>query len=311
MSDEDSKFSFSERTRVDEGSAPGSEQDLTPQDDLLEVVEGEEDLAGKTGVLSSNELKEAGILDSNTPLDIPEVSLEESDSQTYVARTMMLDPSESEEATVAQVTAIEPEQESDATVAEITSLPRDLVQGDEATVALVEAIEPEPEPEPEVFHLVVLEGSQSAKSFEIREAHRVAGRHADCDLVIQDSSVSRRHFELNRTPDGYRLKDLGSGNGTLVNDEPVSEILLTHGMIIEAGVSRFQWRDPRAPEAVVGETEAEKTQMIDIAQLQHDPSFQPDRRPGESPAPKRSAPPVQARPSSERAHRASAQRHAL
>ena len=117
MSDEDSKFSFPERTRVDEGDASGGEEERTP---LYGEQPGDEeggDLAGKTGVLSSNELKEAGILDGDTPADLPAVIPGPSDSQTYEARTMMLDPSVSEDATVAEVAAIEEEPESEATVA--------------------------------------------------------------------------------------------------------------------------------------------------------------------------------------------------
>jgi tetratricopeptide (TPR) repeat protein len=376
MSDEDSKFSFSERTRVDEGDAARSPDDPTPHDEVIPVVEdaaapdavewfyergqgqegpttteglramldageltsgnkiwrdglvawtsvsefesllagdlagdapddgeAEGDVAGKTGVLSSNELKEAGILGSETPLDVPEVTQQESDSQTYVARTMMLDPSISDDATVAQVQAIDhvDESASDATVAEVTAIGPEVGEGSEATVALVEAI-PEA-PEPVIFRLALMGGSKGTQIYEIRGPHQVAGRHVDCDLVIPDSSVSRRHFELTQTGDGYRLKDLGSGNGTLVDGEAVTEILLKHGMVIEAGITRLQWQDPRAPKAVAAESEAEKTQMIDIADLQHDPSFSPDRRPASKPAPQRPAPQSIERPRTDNVRR--------
>ena len=387
MSDEDSKFSFSERTRVDEGDAARSPDDPTPHDEVIPVVdaedapdagewfyergqgqegptstdalramvdageleadhkiwrdglaawasvaefealvaghssgarsqdgESERDAAGKTGVLSSNELKEAGILGSATPVDLPELRDEESDSQTYVARTMMLDPSVADGATVAQAQAMDrvDESESDATVAEVTAIEPEPAEGGDATVAEVTAIEPDPveggdatvavvdpipeEPAPVVFRLAVIGGSKGPQTYEVQEAHQVAGRHVDCDLVIHDSSVSRRHFELTRTPDGYRLKDLGSGNGTLVNGEAVSEILLTHGMVIEAGITRLQWQDPRVPAPVAAPSEAEKTQMIDIAQLQRDPSFAPGRRPGDKPGTHRPPPEAMERP---------------
>ncbi len=75
MSDEESKFSFSERTRVDEGDAPEtppeSEENLleglhdTAQDEgQADVVSDDRDDASeKTGMLSAVELEEAGILD--------------------------------------------------------------------------------------------------------------------------------------------------------------------------------------------------------------------------------------------------------
>jgi putative nucleotidyltransferase with HDIG domain len=44
-----------------------------------------------------------------------------------------------------------------------------------------------------------------------------AGRLATLEIVLDDSSVSRRHAEVRPTPDGWRLKDLGSTNGTYIN----------------------------------------------------------------------------------------------
>jgi pSer/pThr/pTyr-binding forkhead associated (FHA) protein len=43
------------------------------------------------------------------------------------------------------------------------------------------------------------------------------GRDANCDLAISDMSVSRRHAQLDRTPDGWLLSDLSSTNGTRLN----------------------------------------------------------------------------------------------
>ena len=45
----------------------------------------------------------------------------------------------------------------------------------------------------------------------------VIGRLADCDLPIEDPLASRRHAEIRPEPDAYRLVDLGSLNGTMVN----------------------------------------------------------------------------------------------
>ena len=53
-------------------------------------------------------------------------------------------------------------------------------------------------------------GSGSGSSFSI-------GRDTSCDLAIADMSVSRRHAQLDRTPDGWLLSDLKSTNGTRLN----------------------------------------------------------------------------------------------
>jgi FHA domain/Domain of unknown function (DUF1707) len=45
----------------------------------------------------------------------------------------------------------------------------------------------------------------------------VIGRNPDCDLVVMDPTVSRRHAELRREGGRWILADLGSSNGTRVN----------------------------------------------------------------------------------------------
>jgi len=48
------------------------------------------------------------------------------------------------------------------------------------------------------------------------------GRSRDCDVVLDDRNVSRRHAEIRREPDGsWTVHDLGSTNGVRVNGRPV------------------------------------------------------------------------------------------
>jgi len=67
----------------------------------------------------------------------------------------------------------------------------------------------------------------------------VIGRLPECDIVLADSNVSRRHAELRRKGDGVFVTDLGSTNGTRVNGAPVREQLLASGDEVSVGSTRL------------------------------------------------------------------------
>jgi DNA-binding NtrC family response regulator len=61
------------------------------------------------------------------------------------------------------------------------------------------------------------------------------GRDPDCDLVIDDPSVSRRHAQFGITPAGIRVEDLGSTNGIEYLGKRVSRIVLGLGSRVAVG----------------------------------------------------------------------------
>lgn len=59
------------------------------------------------------------------------------------------------------------------------------------------------------------------KRFIIAPGGAVVGRSRECDVVLDDSNVSRRHAEIRPTGQGWLVEDLGSTNGVRVNGRPV------------------------------------------------------------------------------------------
>jgi predicted component of type VI protein secretion system len=70
------------------------------------------------------------------------------------------------------------------------------------------------------------------------------GRAEDNDIVVEDLLVSRHHAELRETEDGsYELTDLGSANGTFVNDRRVEgEVRVCDGDTLRVGTLAFTFR---------------------------------------------------------------------
>ena len=68
----------------------------------------------------------------------------------------------------------------------------------------------------------------------------VIGRSRDCDIVLEDAGVSRRHAEIRPSGQGWAVQDLGSTNGVLVNGRALHGIAeLTAGDSIEIGSTQM------------------------------------------------------------------------
>lgn len=71
------------------------------------------------------------------------------------------------------------------------------------------------------------------------------GRMPGCQVVIDSDFASRRHAQIVRRDQVYWLRDLGSKNGTLLNNEPVTtETMLSDGAEIRIGEVTLRFVDP-------------------------------------------------------------------
>lgn len=83
--------------------------------------------------------------------------------------------------------------------------------------------------------LIVIKGADEGKQFTLTGDVLSAGRDSASRIRLTDTEASRRHAEFVRTTDGYRLRDVGSANGTLVNNQSVRDVLLQPGDHVQIG----------------------------------------------------------------------------
>ena len=79
------------------------------------------------------------------------------------------------------------------------------------------------------------------KRVSVGEDPVTIGRMPECDIVLADHNVSRRHAEVRRQDGGFVVVDLGSTNGTKVNGAGVRERRLDDGDEITVGASTLRF----------------------------------------------------------------------
>lgn len=92
--------------------------------------------------------------------------------------------------------------------------------------------------------LIVTRGAVAGTIFPITGGDVTIGRDDDCDLVINDITVSRYHAEIRREGDRFTIDDTDSLNGVYVNRRPVQHAQLAEGDEIWIGKARFTFHLP-------------------------------------------------------------------
>jgi pSer/pThr/pTyr-binding forkhead associated (FHA) protein len=83
--------------------------------------------------------------------------------------------------------------------------------------------------------LIVKRGQNAGSRFTLTAAVTTAGRHPESDIFLDDVTVSRRHVEILADAGGFRVRDVGSLNGTYLNRERIDEAPLVHGDELQIG----------------------------------------------------------------------------
>lgn len=87
--------------------------------------------------------------------------------------------------------------------------------------------------------LTAIAGRLKGNVFTIEDLPVVIGRDTTATLCLADSSVSRRHSQIDKEEQDFVILDLESLNGTFINDVPVKRRKLQHGDRVRIGASQF------------------------------------------------------------------------
>ena len=94
--------------------------------------------------------------------------------------------------------------------------------------------------------LVVVSGSDAGTEFELNKPRVTGGRSIINEIPLSDKAISGSHFEIICEDDGYRLRDLGSTNGTFVGELRVMEVFLRPGTTFRVGHSELRFQPLKA-----------------------------------------------------------------
>jgi len=109
--------------------------------------------------------------------------------------------------------------------------------------------------------IMILEGESVQEEIELENQQLVIGRDDSCGVHLSYPSVSRKHALLTCALDEYFIEDLGSTNGTLLNDEPVTKHILAGGDRLQIGDYVLRYEQEIEQSHVVDD-DPEKTQVI-------------------------------------------------
>jgi len=132
------------------------------------------------------------------------------------------------------------------------------------------------------YQLTISKGAQQGRELSFEQPELRIGRTPDNDVVLQDTGVSRRHVCILERMGRYYVQDMGSSNGTLVNDAPLTgERELANGDRLALGAAELVFKH------VV--TEEDSTRLLTPVQQDDDDATRQIRR-NAPPAPVPAAP---------------------
>ena len=106
------------------------------------------------------------------------------------------------------------------------------------------------------------EGPNTGHRLALSSQTVTLGRRSGMDMQLEDSMASGHHAEMRFEDGEWLIVDLGSSNGTMLNDAKITSARLSDGDIVQIGSSRFEFRGDKAASAAMSAT-AEELALVE------------------------------------------------
>jgi transcriptional regulator with GAF, ATPase, and Fis domain len=89
------------------------------------------------------------------------------------------------------------------------------------------------------YKLLIVSGPHQGEEVVINSDNFSIGAGSQNDLILEDASVSRKHCEIQQTPEGFLIRDLNSTNGTIIHGVRICEAYLGEGTELQVGNTKL------------------------------------------------------------------------
>ncbi len=106
---------------------------------------------------------------------------------------------------------------------------------------MLEVVGDSPAPGSAHAFLLVISGAEPGRLHVLEKPELVIGRSKYADIRISERAMSQQHAKIVQSDEGHRLYDLGSTNGTFVNDRQIESVDLRAGDVVRTGETTFTY----------------------------------------------------------------------
>src|SRR5688572_4667300 len=115
-----------------------------------------------------------------------------------------------------------------------------------------------------------IQTAEGARELPITDKPVTVGRHSANTIVLTDGMASRYHCVIEQTPDGLRVRDLDSSNGTRVNGQVIKTWKLGDGDVVQVGKSTITVHAPALMPSRVPATLSEEDFDVEVVEIDDD-----------------------------------------